>query len=475
MPCALPCADPPTGHSGGGDMRGHEAIQFDFSTSALSSSLAISPLPSLLISPPLPSSVSPPILTACAIGAYVSAGGSEVDILSLSSLPHPSLLLFTRSPVQTLPQATAEVEISEVMQLVHFDFSTSPSPSSLPFSPPLLPCADPPTASGGDPPTGDGGGGDIRGHAARVLLTSACLLLTPSLPLSLLLDACISLYRPVHRQQWRWRYQRTCSSCPTLPVDVRPPSPLSLFPPTHFLWFPPLQTRPQATVEVEISEDMQLVHFDFSTSSSPSSLPFSPPLLPPLQTRPQATVEVEISEDMQLVHFDFSTTPFELHDDSYVLRAMGLCTPPLTDVFPPSPAPAPGAAAAAAAAAAAPPLPSTATPPPPTQPQPGSQQQQPQQLQHSQQPPQQQQQQEQQQQQQQQQQQAPTGQGALTPTQTGSQAVAAAAAAAGAAATAGAAAGAARGSGWAGKERSSKRTVSHRGGGSSFHERGTTD
>ncbi|KAJ6843124.1 transcription factor-like protein DPB [Iris pallida] len=41
-----------------------------------------------------------------------------------------------------------------------------------------------------------------------------------------------------------------------------------------------------------------------------------------VQTRPHATVEVEISEDMQLVHFDFNSTPFELHDDSYVLKAM---------------------------------------------------------------------------------------------------------------------------------------------------------
>ncbi|CAN1307856.1 Transcription factor-like protein DPB, partial [Linum perenne] len=42
------------------------------------------------------------------------------------------------------------------------------------------------------------------------------------------------------------------------------------------------------------------------------------------QTRPHATVEVEISEDMQLVHFDFNSTPFELHDDNYVLKAMKL-------------------------------------------------------------------------------------------------------------------------------------------------------
>ncbi|KAM2731037.1 hypothetical protein EV1_002214 [Malus domestica] len=44
-----------------------------------------------------------------------------------------------------------------------------------------------------------------------------------------------------------------------------------------------------------------------------------------LKTRPHATVEVEISEDMQLVHFDFNSTPFELHDDNYVLKAMNFC------------------------------------------------------------------------------------------------------------------------------------------------------
>ncbi|XP_047333537.1 transcription factor-like protein DPB isoform X2 [Impatiens glandulifera] len=41
-----------------------------------------------------------------------------------------------------------------------------------------------------------------------------------------------------------------------------------------------------------------------------------------VQTRPHATVEVEISEDMQLVHFDFNSTPFQLHDDNYVMKAM---------------------------------------------------------------------------------------------------------------------------------------------------------
>ncbi|XP_010553038.1 PREDICTED: transcription factor-like protein DPA isoform X3 [Tarenaya hassleriana] len=41
-----------------------------------------------------------------------------------------------------------------------------------------------------------------------------------------------------------------------------------------------------------------------------------------VQTSPHATVEVEISEDMQLVHFDFSSTPFTLHDDGYILKLM---------------------------------------------------------------------------------------------------------------------------------------------------------
>uniref|UniRef100_A0A161XS15 E2F/DP family winged-helix DNA-binding domain-containing protein n=1 Tax=Daucus carota subsp. sativus TaxID=79200 RepID=A0A161XS15_DAUCS len=47
-----------------------------------------------------------------------------------------------------------------------------------------------------------------------------------------------------------------------------------------------------------------------------------------VQTRPHATVEVEISEDMQLVHFDFNSTPFELYDDNYILKAMKFCGKP---------------------------------------------------------------------------------------------------------------------------------------------------
>ncbi|KAK9291225.1 hypothetical protein L1049_009413 [Liquidambar formosana] len=41
-----------------------------------------------------------------------------------------------------------------------------------------------------------------------------------------------------------------------------------------------------------------------------------------VQTSPQSTVEIEISEDMQLVHFDFNSTPFSLHDDAYILKLM---------------------------------------------------------------------------------------------------------------------------------------------------------
>ncbi|MFS7914901.1 putative transcription factor DP, E2F-DP heterodimerization region [Helianthus anomalus] len=33
---------------------------------------------------------------------------------------------------------------------------------------------------------------------------------------------------------------------------------------------------------------------------------------------------------MQLVHFDFNSTPFELHDDNYVLKAMKLGNGPNT-------------------------------------------------------------------------------------------------------------------------------------------------
>eukprot|EP01018_Ginkgo_biloba_P009259 Gb_36939 [translate_table: standard] len=49
-------------------------------------------------------------------------------------------------------------------------------------------------------------------------------------------------------------------------------------------------------------------------------------------TRPHSTVEIEISEDMQLVHFDFNSTPFELHDDAHVLKAMQFCERPCSDV-----------------------------------------------------------------------------------------------------------------------------------------------
>ncbi|XP_019165971.1 PREDICTED: transcription factor-like protein DPB isoform X2 [Ipomoea nil] len=64
----------------------------------------------------------------------------------------------------------------------------------------------------------------------------------------------------------------------------------------------------------------------YGSGNSPSGGVAFPFIL--VQTRPHATVEVEISEDMQLVHFDFNSTPFELHDDCYVLKAMKLCERP---------------------------------------------------------------------------------------------------------------------------------------------------
>jgi hypothetical protein len=41
-----------------------------------------------------------------------------------------------------------------------------------------------------------------------------------------------------------------------------------------------------------------------------------------LETNPHAVVEIEISEDMQLVHLDFNSTPFSVHDDAYILKLM---------------------------------------------------------------------------------------------------------------------------------------------------------
>ncbi|XP_058201833.1 transcription factor-like protein DPB isoform X2 [Rhododendron vialii] len=72
----------------------------------------------------------------------------------------------------------------------------------------------------------------------------------------------------------------------------------------------------------------------YSSGNSPSGGVALPFIL--VQTRPHATVEVEISEDMQLVHFDFNSTPFELHDDNYVLKAMKFCERPQGDVAAPN-------------------------------------------------------------------------------------------------------------------------------------------
>ncbi|PNH09070.1 Transcription factor-like protein DPB [Tetrabaena socialis] len=41
-----------------------------------------------------------------------------------------------------------------------------------------------------------------------------------------------------------------------------------------------------------------------------------------VQAKPDATVEVKISEDMMDVQFDFNQSPFQIHDDSHVLKKM---------------------------------------------------------------------------------------------------------------------------------------------------------
>ncbi|KAF4365159.1 hypothetical protein F8388_011089 [Cannabis sativa] len=65
-----------------------------------------------------------------------------------------------------------------------------------------------------------------------------------------------------------------------------------------------------------ISRNKQLLNRESSPLEA-FSLPF---LL--VQTSSHATVEIEISEDMQLVHFDFNSTPFSLHDDAYILKLL---------------------------------------------------------------------------------------------------------------------------------------------------------
>ncbi|KAH8505676.1 hypothetical protein H0E87_012775 [Populus deltoides] len=78
------------------------------------------------------------------------------------------------------------------------------------------------------------------------------------------------------------------------------------------------------------------IHVPSPSKSFPLSCCFEDSLVD-FRTRPHATVEVEISEDMQLVHFDFNSTPFELHDDNYVLKAMKFCERPQSDDMAPNP------------------------------------------------------------------------------------------------------------------------------------------
>ena len=47
-----------------------------------------------------------------------------------------------------------------------------------------------------------------------------------------------------------------------------------------------------------------------------------------LQTKPTAVIEVEMSEDNMLMHFDFNDTPFEVKDEAYVLQNLLAAPPP---------------------------------------------------------------------------------------------------------------------------------------------------
>ncbi|KAK4342902.1 hypothetical protein RND71_038718 [Anisodus tanguticus] len=68
-------------------------------------------------------------------------------------------------------------------------------------------------------------------------------------------------------------------------------------------------------------QNLKLRNEQLLKSTSGPSQGFSLPFIL-VQTAPHAMVEVEISEDMQLVHFDFNSVPFSLHDDAYVLKLM---------------------------------------------------------------------------------------------------------------------------------------------------------
>lgn len=68
-------------------------------------------------------------------------------------------------------------------------------------------------------------------------------------------------------------------------------------------------------------QNLMLRNRHLLASGNSSSGGFSLPFIV-VRTNPHATVEIEISEDMQLVHFDFNSTPFSLHDDAYILKLL---------------------------------------------------------------------------------------------------------------------------------------------------------
>lgn len=68
-------------------------------------------------------------------------------------------------------------------------------------------------------------------------------------------------------------------------------------------------------------QNLKLRNEQLCKSTNGHSQGFSLPFLL-VQTAPHATVEVEFSEDTQLVHIDFNSVPFSLHDDADILKLM---------------------------------------------------------------------------------------------------------------------------------------------------------
>ncbi|KAF2615587.1 hypothetical protein F2Q70_00007036 [Brassica cretica] len=73
--------------------------------------------------------------------------------------------------------------------------------------------------------------------------------------------------------------------------------------------------------KVSSLESLMLRNQEMAVKTEGPAEGFTLPLIL-LETNPHAVVEIEISEDMQLVHLDFNSTPFSVHDDAYILKLM---------------------------------------------------------------------------------------------------------------------------------------------------------